>query len=111
MNTHEEAEAVLETALAAAKKAARAAYKKIGKRDTCGFANVYIFPARGKFITVLKRRGIGKTLQGRGYLIGASELHDVPQSQSITVHANAAEAFAKVVCEHGVAAYAGARMD
>jgi hypothetical protein len=109
--THDEAEAALEEALAAAKSAARAAHARLGDRDTCGSARVSIYPARGKLVTVLKRRGIGRSLQGYGYLIWASELHDVNLSQSITVHEKAAKAFAAVLSKHGVKAYSGAAMD
>jgi hypothetical protein len=111
LRTHQEAEMVLDEALAAASKAAKVADKKIGKHDTCGDAFVSIRPARGKLITALKLRNIGKTLEGYGYVIWASALHDVHLTQSITVHERAARAFAEVVCKYGVNAHAEVRMD
>lgn len=77
---------------------------------TCGFAWVTIHPARGPFVSWLKKRGIGSRAYGGGYQLWYSELHTVP-TQSVDVHEKAANAFAKVLKEHGITAYSGSRLD
>lgn len=79
----------------------------------CGFAWINIKPARGPFVTWLKKQGIGRTdsYEG-GYRISSSDLAPSTQrTQSVDRKEAAAEAFAKVLRSYGISAYAGSRLD
>lgn len=79
----------------------------------CGFANIVISPARGKFITYLKAQGIGGKNYGGGYRISSYALSSQSGGwcQSIDVKENATEAAAEVMRSHGINAYCQSRMD
>ena len=66
----------------------------------CGFAWINIKPARGKFVTWLKKADNG------GYTIWVSEF-----GQSVTRKENYARAFAKVLGDNGITAYNMSRLD
>ena len=72
----------------------------------CGFAWVNIRPARGKFVSWLKRSGIGRKSYEGGY-----DLHIFEFGQSMTRKEEYAKAFAKVLRDNGVTAYSRSRMD
>ncbi|MBA87721.1 MAG: hypothetical protein CMB16_00440 [Euryarchaeota archaeon] len=73
----------------------------------CGFAWVNIKPARGKFITWLKSMGIGrKDSYYGGYTIWVSGF-----GQSYERKNAYANAFAKVLNDNGIKAYAMGRLD
>ena len=73
----------------------------------CGFAWVNIKPARGKFVTWLKKADIGrKDNYYGGYTIWVSEF-----GQSVTRKENYARAFAKVLGDNGITAYNMSRLD
>lgn len=73
----------------------------------CGFAWVSIRPARGKLVNWLKKNGIGrKNNYEGGYQISVFEF-----GQSMEQKEAYARAFAKVLRENGIDAYAGSRMD
>ena len=74
----------------------------------CGFAWVNISPARGKFVNYLKKLGKGHKSYygGYDYWVGSLEL-----GQSITRKEAYANAFAKVLQEWGIKAYAMSRLD
>lgn len=76
----------------------------------CGFAWVKINPARGKFVTWCKNNGIGRkdSYEG-GYRI--SNFHGSICSQSYERNMQAARAFAQVLCDNGIKAYADGRLD
>lgn len=72
----------------------------------CGFAWVKISPARGKFVNYLKKLGIGRRSYQGGYDIWISEF-----GQSYERKSAYADAFAKVLNENGIKAYAMSRLD
>jgi hypothetical protein len=73
----------------------------------CGFAWVSIRPARGKLVNWLKKNGIGrKNNYEGGYQVSVFEF-----GQSMEQKEAYARAFAKVLRENGIDAYAGSRMD
>jgi len=74
----------------------------------CGFAWVNISPARGKFVNYLKKIGKGhKSYRGGwDYWVSSLEL-----GQSITRKEAYAEAFAKVLQEWNINAFAESRLD
>ena len=73
----------------------------------CGFAWINIKPARGAFVNYLKARGWGApdSYYG-GYTIWAHNF-----GQSVTRKEAYAKAFAKVLQDHGITAYANSRLD
>lgn len=72
----------------------------------CGFAGVVIKPARGKFVSFLKSRGLGWKHYYGGYYMTCREF-----GQSLTRKEAYCEAFAKVLGEVGMSAYVDSRMD
>lgn len=73
----------------------------------CGFAWVSIRPARGKFVTFLKKAGIGRRDEyAGGYRIPC---HDF--GQSLEKKSKYTGAYAKVLRNHGIEAYSDSRMD
>ena len=70
----------------------------------CGFAGIVVRDI--KFANVLKRSGIGRANYGGGYRINVSDFN-----QSLQKKEAYAEAFAKVLNESGIRAYAESRMD
>ena len=73
----------------------------------CGFAWINIKPARGKFVKYLKDNDIGrKDSYYGGYTIWVSGF-----GQSLDRKSAYARAFAKVLNENGLKAYAMSRMD
>jgi hypothetical protein len=73
----------------------------------CGFAWINIKPARGAFVNYLKSRNWGKldSYYG-GYTIWVHNF-----GQSVTRKEAYAKAFAEVLQNHGLTAYAGSRLD
>ena len=71
-----------------------------------GFADVWIRPARGRFVKFLKDRKIGYKAYEGGYKM---PIHDF--NQSLELKRAYAEGFAKVLKEHGIDAYGTSRMD
>lgn len=75
----------------------------------CGFAWVNIRPARGALVAWMKKQGIGRSDKYRGgYTVW---MPTTRRSQSLERNAAAAYAFAGVLAEHGVTAYAESRID
>ena len=72
----------------------------------CGFAGVVIKPARGKFVSYLKRLDKGYKHYYGGYYVPVREF-----GQSLTRKEAYAEAFAKVLSEEGMRCYVDIRMD
>ena len=72
----------------------------------CGFAGVVIKPARGKFVSYLKRLDKGYKHYYGGYYVPVREF-----GQSLTRKEAYAEAFAKVLSEEGMRCYVDSRMD
>ena len=72
----------------------------------CGFAGVVIKPARGKFVSYLKKLGMGYKHYYGGWYVSVREF-----GQSLTRKEAYAEAFAKVLGEAGMRCYVDSRMD
>ena len=72
----------------------------------CGFAGVVIKPARGKFVSYLKKLGMGYKHYYGGWYVSVREFN-----QSLTRKEAYAEAFAKVLGEAGMSCYVDSRMD
>ena len=72
----------------------------------CGFAGVVIKPARGKFVSYLKKLGMGYIQYYGGGYVAVREF-----GQSMTRKEAYADAFAKVLTEEGMSCYVDSRMD
>ena len=72
----------------------------------CGFVGVVIKPARGKFVSYLKKLGMGYKHYYGGWYVSVREF-----GQSLTRKEAYAEAFAKVLGEAGMRCYVDSRMD
>ena len=72
----------------------------------CGFADVRIKPARGKFVSFLKKNDIGYTSYLGGYTIPCHE-----GDQSLELKEAYVRAFAKVLKDSGITAYTTSNMD
>ena len=72
----------------------------------CGFAWIKISPARGAFVTWLKSQEIGGKSYYGGYDIWVNEF-----GQSVDRKSAFAGAFAKVLNQYGITAYAESRLD
>ncbi len=72
----------------------------------CGFAGVIIKPARGKFVSLLKKMGRGWKHYYGGFYMTCREFN-----QSLTRKEAYCEAFARVLGEAGLSCYVDSRMD
>ena len=72
----------------------------------CGFAGVVIKPARGRFVSYLKKLDKGYKHYYGGWYVSVREFN-----QSLTRKEAYAEAFAKVLGEEGMRCYVDSRMD
>ena len=72
----------------------------------CGFAGVVIKPARGKFVSFLKSKGLGCKHYYGGFYMTCREF-----GQSLARKEAYCEAFAKVLGEAGMRCYVDSRMD
>lgn len=80
----------------------------------CGFANVKIRPARGRFVEFLKRVGIGSRAYRGGWYVGYYDImgdHPLSHTQSMDIREHACSAFADVLKRHGMDAYMESRAD
>lgn len=73
----------------------------------CGFAWINIKPARGAFVNYLKAREWGS----RNEYAGGWEIWVSNYNQSVTRKYAYAQAFAEVLNQYGIKAYAGSRLD
>ena len=72
----------------------------------CGFAGVVIKPARGKFVSFLKSKGLGWKHYYGGFYMTCREF-----GQSLARKEAYCEAFVKVLGEAGMRCYVDSRMD
>lgn len=83
----------------------------LGGKDTypCGFAWVNIKPARGQFVKILKKMGLGSKddYEGGWTVRNPGEY----PGQNMDAKKAGADAFARILREHGLKAYAAERMD
>ena len=70
---------------------------KHGEPMYCGFANVSIHPARGKFVSFMKKADVGDKGYGGGYRISYYDImpqdHQYRSTQSMDIKETACEAF------------------
>jgi len=72
----------------------------------CGFAGVVIKPARGKFVSFLKKMGLGWKHYYGGFYYTCREFN-----QSLTRKEAYCEAFARVLGDAGLSCYVDSRLD
>ena len=81
----------------------------------CGFASVRIRPARGKFVSFLKKAGVGDNGWNGGYRISYYEVmppdHKYRHTQSMDIKEVACEAFANALTKYGLKADYESRAD
>ena len=89
--------------------------KKHGEPLYCGFANVSIHPAKGKFVTFMKKAGIGDKGFRGGYRISYYDImpqdHQYRMTQSLDIKEIACEAFRDELRKYGLTVYAESRAD
>lgn len=106
---------VWDNAVSMGRMAAQIADAALGDENSrgldCGFAWVTIRPARGAFVSWLKKHGHGHNAYGGGWEIWYSEFSD-GRTQSISVHEAAAKAFRdSLVQDLGISPTVGSRYD
>ena len=88
---------------------------KHGEPMYCGFANVSIHPARGRFVSFMKKADIGSTGYGGGYRISYYDImpndHQYRSTQSMDIKETACEAFRDELRKYGLTVYAESRAD
>jgi len=82
----------------------------------CGFANITIRPAQGKFVGWLKKQGIGDNGYRGGWRVSYYDImpqtHKYRHTQSMTIKEIACDAFAKVLeNQYGLTVYSESRAD
>ena len=89
--------------------------KKHGEPLYCGFANVSIHPAKGRFVNILKKAGIGDKGYRGGYRISYYDImpqdHRWRHCQSLDIKEIACEAFRDELRKYGLTVYAESRAD
>tara|TARA_B100000902_G_scaffold360987_1_gene378100 strand:- start:370 stop:771 length:402 start_codon:yes stop_codon:yes gene_type:complete len=89
--------------------------KEHGEPMYCGFASVSIHPARGRFVTFMKKAGIGDKGYGGGYRISYYDImpqdHEYRGTQSMSIKEEACEAFRDELKKYGMTVYAESRAD
>ena len=102
-------------ARAKAVEAVDAYVEKYGEPMYCGFANVSIHPARGRFVNILKKAGIGDKGFRGGYRISYYDImpqdHQYRTTQSLDIKEIACEAFRDELRKYGLTVYAESRAD
>ena len=88
---------------------------KHGEPMYCGFANVSIHPARGKFVSFMKKADVGSKGYGGGYRISYYDIipqdHQYRYTQSLDIKEVATEAFRDELRKYGLTVYAESRAD
>ena len=88
---------------------------KHGEPMYCGFANVSIHPARGKFVSFMKKADVGSKGYGGGYRISYYDIipqdHQYRHTQSLDIKEVATEAFRDELRKYGMTVYADSRAD
>jgi hypothetical protein len=81
----------------------------------CGFANVSVHPARGKFVSFLKKAGVGGNGYRGGYRISYYEImppdHKWRHCQSMDIKEVACDAFKNALKKYGLTVYSESRAD
>jgi len=88
---------------------------KHGEPMYCGFANVSIHPARGKFVSFMKKADIGSSGYRGGYRISYYDImpqdHQYRSTQSMSIKEEACDAFANELKKYGLTVYSESRAD
>ena len=88
---------------------------KHGEPMYCGFANVSIHPAKGRFVNILKKAGIGSNGYRGGWRISYYDVmpqdHELRGTQSMSIQEVATEAFRDELRKYGLTVYAESRAD
>jgi len=88
---------------------------KHGEPLYCGFANVSIHPARGRFVKFCKNNGIGDSGFRGGYRISYYDImpkdHQYRMTQSMSIKEIACDAFANELEKYGMRVYSESRAD
>ncbi len=81
----------------------------------CGFANISIHPARGRFVAFMKKADIGDSGYKGGYRISYYDImpqdHQYRSTQSLDIKEIACEAFRDELRKYGLTVYAESRAD
>ena len=88
---------------------------KHGEPMYCGFANVSVHPARGRFVSFMKKADVGSKGYGGGYRISYYDImpqdHQYRHTQSLDIKEVATEAFRDELRKYGMTVYADSRAD
>jgi len=88
---------------------------KHGEPMYCGFANVSIHPARGKFVSFMKKADVGSSGYRGGYRISYYDImpqdHQYRSTQSMSIKEEACDAFANELKKYGLTVYSESRAD
>jgi hypothetical protein len=88
---------------------------KHGEPMYCGFANVSIHPARGRFVQFCKNNGIGDSGYRGGYRISYYDImpkdHQYRTTQSMSIKEEACDTFANELEKYGMRVYSESRAD
>ena len=88
---------------------------KHGEPMYCGFANVSIHPARGRFVSFMKKADIGSSGYRGGWRISYYDImpqdHQYAHTQSMSIKEEACEAFRDELRKYGLTVYAESRAD
>ena len=81
----------------------------------CGFANVKVYPARGRFVSFMKKADIGSSGYKGGYRISYYDImpndHKYRGTQSMDIKEEGCRAFADALEKYGIEAYMESRAD
>ena len=115
MNSKVDPTHIWHTAKDAAVKAVDEYMKDKEEPMYCGFANVKIRPAKGKFVTWLKKQEIGDIAYKGGWRISYYDVmpqdHEYRHTQSMSIQEEACEAFRDELRKYGLTVYAESRAD
>ena len=89
--------------------------KKHGEPMYCGFANVSIHPARGRFVRYMKQMKIGDNGWRGGWRISYNDImpknHPYLHTQSMSIREIACDAFRDELVKYGLTVYSESRAD
>ena len=89
--------------------------EKHGEPMYCGFANVSIHPARGRFVSFMKKADIGSNGYKGGWRISYYDImpndHKYRGTQSMDIKEEGCRAFADALKKYGITAYTESRAD
>ena len=88
---------------------------KHGEPMYCGFANVKVYPARGRFVSFMKKADIGSSGYKGGWRISYYDImpndHKYRGTQSMDIKEEGCRAFADALEKYGITAYMESRAD